>query len=65
MEETATYARLKERGGPVPVSTKIYQGACAWPLTRERHWEIRRGIDARREGERVGVRSLSSKQINQ
>ena len=31
MEETATYARLKERGGPVPVSTKIYQGAGAWP----------------------------------
>ena len=33
MEGTATYARLKERGGPVPVSTKLYQGTGSWPDT--------------------------------
>ena len=33
MEGTATFARLKERGGPVPLSTKIYQGTGAWPET--------------------------------
>ena len=33
MEATPTYARLRARGGPLPVSTKIYQrtGTVAGP----------------------------------
>ena len=33
MDATVTYARPKERGGPVPLSTRIYQGTGTWPDT--------------------------------